>query len=156
MASPGLHCLHGGILEKVKKSSLRCAGARGISGRWAVIPVEFSSCTNKAEGITKASKWGRKRGEQEVSRVRASLHVPAARSLCKTASENVRRSGNRSLNRPDYSCQERRRREVQSPRFVNHAVRLKERLQTASNGSRRVSQRDLGSSPPYATLHWRE
>lgn len=33
---------------------------RGILGRWAVIPVEFSSCTNKAERITKAfsGRWG--------------------------------------------------------------------------------------------------
>lgn len=41
-------------------------------GRWAVIPVEFSSCTNKAEGITKASEGG---GREESRKSPESEHL---------------------------------------------------------------------------------
>lgn len=47
-----------GAFGRVKEKLSPVCWCKGILGRWAVIPVEFSSCTNKAEGITKASKGG--------------------------------------------------------------------------------------------------
>lgn len=44
----------------------------GILGRWVVIPVEFSSCTNKAQGITKASRGG---GREESRKSPESEHL---------------------------------------------------------------------------------
>lgn len=47
-----------GHFGKLKEKLSPVCWCTGILGRWAVIPVEFSSCTNKAEGITKAFNGG--------------------------------------------------------------------------------------------------
>lgn len=86
----------------------------GILGRWAVIPVEFSSCTNKAEGITKASKGG---GREESRKSPESEHLYMYLLQDLSAKQVLRLCGNQGT-----ATQERRRREVDPLRLINHAI----------------------------------
>lgn len=81
MASPGSHCLHGAMQEKLSPAYTTDLG------RWALIPVEFSSCTNKAEWITKGLQ-GRGREKRRMSPESEHLHMYLLQDLHRTSWEN--------------------------------------------------------------------